>query len=142
MGRFRITLLTLILLIVPGFTAPVPKERAVPLPRQMHGQWAIQQRIRAGQDANDQVTRWTIKEGEIQVTASPTSSLQVWKFSVDLSRKPAEIRIYNETTEFPGIVQVEGNTLRIAYNYTGEPRPTTFEGREGVLIVMKREVPK
>lgn len=116
-------------------------------PKKLIGQWDYVSGIKDGV----KVDPGNLKKGQVRIEKEKLTltgdDTFVMKYTLDTSKQPAGISL--EILESPfgggakavGIIEVNGDNLRICYTPMGETAPKTFEAKEGSkthLFVLKR----
>jgi uncharacterized protein (TIGR03067 family) len=120
----RLLAVAVVALSLPLAAAPVPKglKRSAPPDRErILGAWQI---VPEKGQAKDAIT-WTFTDGQMHSSSGNTR----WRITLDPDQSPKQINI----TDYPGIYEFDGDTLKIAYRLSA-PRPTEFTTANGVTV--------
>jgi uncharacterized protein (TIGR03067 family) len=113
----------------------------------LQGKWLPSEGERAGKPFPAQNITLEIKDGKYTVMAGGVSDKGTIK--INASAKPKEMDITgtdgpNKGKTFKVIYELDGDTLKICYDLSGNGRPTEFKTKEGskdLLVIYKREKP-
>lgn len=142
-------LITALAIGAPALKDPPKKELKI------EGDWVVESQTTGGRPLKSAIERhyifsgdgkWTMISSKAKAKNAPSLTRT---FVVDPSTNPASIDMKTSSglaqPNMVGIIKVEGDTLTLCYNRTGEDRPKTFESPEDsttILIIMKRAKPK
>lgn len=138
---FALTLLS----IVQTANAADPKDRDT-----IQGTWAASSVEFGGKPFPEEIRKsikLTLKDDKYTVNVGP--NLDQGTIKLDPSAKPKAMDIVgtegpNKNKTFQAIYELDGNTLRICYDLSGQSRPTAFKTSEGTqlfLVTYNREKP-
>jgi uncharacterized protein (TIGR03067 family) len=100
---------------------------------------------KVGKPAVDQVLTFT---GDGKVTMNDGMRNETGSYKVNEAKRPREIDLTtpkggppNPPETMPGIYEIQGDVMRIGFAIGGPaaPRPSGFEGKEVVIVVLKRK---
>lgn len=144
----KVTVAVLALTVcVPGLRA---EDKAAVL-KKLQGTW----RIVSGTIDEDKLGEAQVLGGTLVIEGTkykmrnkkgedPTMPADVGTFAIDPSKTPAQIDLTYDFLGSPttgkGIYALDGDSLKICYDFTTENRPGNFEAKKGqVTLVLKRE---
>lgn len=144
-----------ILLRQPGAQAgPEPPAKAAEKPKRqvtdldlMQGSWLITSLIARGREQEESgVARLVIKGDVAGFIKRPGKTPDEFKLKLDSSAEPPAIDFIESGKPMHGIYELDGDNLKICYFDRGTTRPKSFdvtkEGRQAVLMILKREQPE
>jgi uncharacterized protein (TIGR03067 family) len=117
-----------------GFAAPVPKSKVKPFAERMIGEWKVESRISNGQQSPPENGIWTIAESG-EFTTQRDDVRFNWTYKLDATQSPVHISIANSSVTYLGIIEVDGDTMRLCYSLGGEKRPGNFSGEVGTTAI-------
>ncbi len=129
---------TAIVLFVISSTAPaapVPKEAKVP--EKVQGTWKVESLIAFGQPVQLTDQHWTLDAtGALNYHAGPTPPDGAEKYAFlefDIREKTVDFRYNGSTFDYPGLVELRGDTLKICIAMKDDPaRPKAIEAGPSV----------
>jgi uncharacterized protein (TIGR03067 family) len=138
-------LITALAVGAPALKDPPKKELKI------EGDWVVESQITGGRPVKSSIERhyifsadgkWTMISSKAKAKNAPSLTRT---YVVDASTNPPSIDMKTSSglaqPNMVGIIKVDGDTLTLCYNRTGEDRPKTFESPEDsttILIIMKR----
>ncbi|HLW65923.1 MAG TPA: TIGR03067 domain-containing protein [Gemmataceae bacterium] len=114
-------------------------------PQKLQGNWSVVSAEHHGRKVvEDELSRPKVIFKGNEMSYEENGKVRKGTFKVDDRTKPACINISpadgaEAGQTFPGIYEIDGDTLKLCVREKGQGRPTTFKGGEGLLfVVMKR----
>jgi uncharacterized protein (TIGR03067 family) len=111
----------------------------------MQGVWKVQSATAEGRvQPADEIARWQLTvEGDKYALKTFMTEEQKGTIKLDPSKKPAAVDFAKGDKTFPGIYEIDGDTLKIAVGKPGGAgRPTAFESApdsQVTYVVFKRD---
>jgi uncharacterized protein (TIGR03067 family) len=121
---------------------PAVKDPASSPAEELRGSWrALSNNGRVLADTGVEII-WFFGGDEIVVSLGSGEVVSRSPYVVDVTQVPHHINMYLEgppQEDRPGVYEINGQNLRIAFSVDGSPRPASVDGREVMLFIRAEE---